>query len=54
MVQYMQAIDLGHLARAIVDNGIDGGFLLQCSCDDLSKAGITSLQAKKNTSYLPK
>jgi phosphoenolpyruvate carboxykinase (GTP) len=33
----VHAIDLGHVARAILGNGIDGGFLLQCSCSlDLS------------------
>jgi hypothetical protein len=54
MVQYMQVINLGHLAPFIVENGIDGAFLLKCSLDDLIKAGITALQAKKITSYLPK
>ena len=53
MVQYMHAIDLGHLAPVIVDNGIDGRFLLQCSAEDLIHAGIGPLQVKKIVYALP-
>ena len=48
MVQYLHAIDLGHLSHVITDNGIDGSFLLECSGHDLKQAGITQLQAKKS------
>ena len=54
MMEYMNAIDLGHLAYVIFENGIDGHFFLQCSYVDLKMVGINSLQAKKISSYFPK
>ena len=54
LVQYANAIALGHLDKTIRENGIDGQFLLQCSVDDLAAAGINQLQANKITMTLPK
>ena len=54
MAQHTRALDLGHLAAAIADNGIDGSFFLQCSDDDLKLIGINPVQAKKITMNLPK
>ena len=54
MVQYMSAIDLGHLAPAMKENGMDGRFLLECTQEDFLAIGVTALQCKKNHSRLPK
>ena len=54
MVAYMHSLQFGHLAPAILDNGIDGRFLLQCGQSDLAAIGISPLQMKKITLNLPK
>ena len=54
MVQYMSAIDLGHLAPAMQENGMDGRFLLECTQEDFLAIGVTALLWKKIHSRLPK
>ena len=55
MIKYTHAIGLAHrhLQNLIEVNAIDGRFLLQCSIDELIRAGFTELQAKKMTLCLP-
>ena len=53
MVKYLDAIALGHLNPIIRANGLDGGFFLQCSQEDLQSIGIGQVQWKKIRMYMP-
>ena len=54
MVAYMDGLSLGHLGRAIQENGLDGDFFLQCTEADLRSIGVGHLQYKKNVAYMPR
>ena len=48
VVDFLRALELGHLKPKFEENGIDGDFLLSMSADELKEElGITGLQAKK-------
>ena len=53
VVQYCDALKLGHLAPKIFENGIDGPLLLGLSHKDMVKAGFLDLQANKILGRLP-
>jgi hypothetical protein len=54
MIEFVRSIGLAHLQNLIELNAIDGETLLECSSDELRRAGFTELQAKKMTLRLPK
>jgi len=48
VVQYLQSIELGHLANTFRENGVDGLMLQELSEEDLmTELGCTKLQARK-------
>ena len=53
MVAYLDALYLGHLGPAIIANGLDGHFFLQCTQAELELIGIGFLQWKKIMTYMP-
>ena len=53
MVAYLDALYLGHLGPAIIANGLDGHFFLQCTQAELELIGIGLLQWKKIMTYMP-
>ena len=54
VVQYCHALELGHLAPKIRENGIDGPLLLELSPQDMVAAGFLDLQVKKILGRLPR
>ena len=47
-MEFLRALELGHLRSKFEENGIDGDFLLSMSADELKEdLGLTGLQAKK-------
>ena len=54
VVAFLESCELGHVKDAFRDNGVDGGFLLCLSDDELMvDLGLTKLQVKKIRLRLP-
>jgi hypothetical protein len=55
VVAFLERLELGHLAPAFRENGVDGAFLLELTHGEMiSELGLTPLQAKKVMLRFPK
>ncbi len=55
VVEWLNTLELGHLAGRFRESGVDGAFLMELTVDEMiNELNLTKLQAKKIILRLPK